>query len=568
MNSTKEKCPDVKALSCIILYKSPLKDITIPEKFTFPFCYDPHPLAVMASQELQDYIASHPHLLHDFGISDENSGLGKMFGVLVIKDKDDKLGYLAAFSGKLMGGNHFIGFVPPIFDTLDLKGFYKKEETKTHQINLKIEELENAPEYLDCSALLQQKKSESIIALSTLKHEIKAAKHLRQIRRNEGHTSLSSEDFNLLNEKLNQESINFHFKLKDLTKYWINRLKDINAQLSLFENKINELKELRRKRSIMLQQKLFEQHSFLNQIKEIKNINEIFELKEDLAPASGAGECAAPKLLQYAFNHDLQPVAMAEFWWGRSPTSEIRKHGHYYPACNRKCKPILAHMLKGIEMDENPMLNNPAEGKDLPIIMEDEYLLVVNKPSEFLSVPGKKIVDSVYNRMRLKYPKATGPLIVHRLDMSTSGLMLIAKTKEIHQHLQNQFIKRKIQKRYVAVLEGIVTKDTGEIALPLRVDLDDRPRQLICFQHGKPALTRWKVIERKENLTRVHFFPVTGRTHQLRVHASHAEGLGIPIKGDDLYGTRSDRLYLHAERLEFIHPVSRELLTVECKAEF
>ncbi len=568
MNITKEKCPAVKAPSCLLHFKSPLKDIPLPEKFTFPFCYDPHPLAIVAAKELQDYISQHPNLLHDFGISDKNNGLGKMFGVLVVKNQENNVGYLAAFSGKLMGGNHFDGFVPPIFDTLDKNGFYKKEKSETHQINRKIEELENTPEYLDCLALLKQKNTEYNESLSALKKEIKTAKHQRQIKRSEGKSTLSVEDFNQLNEILNQESIVYHYKLKDMIKYWKCRLEDIQNQLILFEKEIYELKELRRKRSVKLQHKLFEQYTFLNQYKELKNINEIFELKEDLSPASGAGECAAPKLLQYAFRHDLQPVAMAEFWWGRSPSSEIRKHGQYYPACNRKCKPILAHMLEGIDMDENPMLTNPALGKDLPIVMEDEFLLVVNKPAEFLSVPGKKIVDSVYNRMRIKYPKATGPLIVHRLDMSTSGLMLIAKTKEIHQHLQNQFIKRRIHKRYVAVLEGIVTQDTGEIELPIRVDLDDRPRQLICFEHGKPALTRWKVIERKENQTRIHFYPVTGRTHQLRVHASHIQGLGMPIKGDDLYGTRADRLYLHAERLEFIHPVSKEKLMVECPPEF
>ena len=406
------------------------------------------------------------------------------------------------------------------------------------------------------------------VSLSALKQEIKAAKLQRLIKRNEGQSTLSDKDFNQLNEKLNQESIVFHYRLKDIIKYWKCRLEEIGFQLSTYETEINALKELRKKRSVTLQKKLFEQYTFLNQHKEIKNISEIFELKEDLTPAAGAGECAAPKLLQYAFSHDLQLVTMAEFWWGRTPSSEVRKHGQFYPACNRKCKPILAHMLAGIEMDDNPMLNNPGLNKDLPIVLEDEYLLVVNKPAELLSVPGKKIVDSVYNRMRSKYPNATGPLIVHRLDMSTSGLMLIAKTKEIHQHLQNQFIKRIIQKRYVAVLEGNLTDDEGEIALPLRVDLDDRPRQLICFQHGKPALTRWKVIDRKENQTKIHFYPVTGRTHQLRVHASHIKGLGIPIKGDDLYGTRADRLYLHAERLEFIHPVSKEKLKVECPSEF
>ncbi|MBP6567292.1 MAG: RluA family pseudouridine synthase [Saprospiraceae bacterium] len=522
----------------------------------------------MAAEELQNYISNQPALLHDFGISDENNGLGKMFGVLVVKDKDNNPGYLAAFSGKLMGGNHFEGFVPPVYDTLDVNGFYKKEESETHQINLRIEELEKAPAYLGCLDLMKQKNMEYHASLFSLKQEIKTAKLQRLIKRNEGQATLSDKDFDQLNEKLNQESIVYHYRLKDMIKYWKCRLEGIREQLNIFENEISALKEIRRNRSVTLQKKLFEQYSFLNQYKEIKNINEIFELKDDLSPASGAGECAAPKLLQYAFSHDLQPITMAEFWWGRSPSSEVRKHGQFYPACNRKCKPILAHMLEGIEMDENPMLQNPALGKDLPIVMEDEYLLIVNKPAEFLSVPGKKIVDSVYNRMKMIYPEATGPLIVHRLDMSTSGLMLIAKTKEIHQHLQNQFIKRRIQKRYVAVLEGILTNDDGEIALPLRVDLDDRPRQLICFEHGKPALTRWKVIERIENQTRIHFYPVTGRTHQLRVHASHIQGLGVPIKGDDLYGKRADRLYLHAERLEFIHPVSKEKLMVECPSEF
>ena len=568
MDSGTKTDQDIKATKCILRFKSVVKDIPLPEKFTFPFSYNPHTLAIIAAEELQNYISNQPALLHDFGISDENNGLGKMFGVLVVKDKDNNPGYLAAFSGKLMGGNHFEGFVPPVYDTLDVNGFYKKEESETHQINLRIEELEKAPAYLGCLDLMKQKNMEYHASLFALKQEIKTAKLQRLIKRNEGQATLSDKDFDQLNEKLNQESIVYHYRLKDMIKYWKCRLEGIREQLNIFENEISALKEIRRNRSVTLQKKLFEQYSFLNQYKEIKNINEIFELKDDLSPASGAGECAAPKLLQYAFSHDLQPITMAEFWWGRSPSSEVRKHGQFYPACNRKCKPILAHMLKGIEMDENPMLSNPALGKDLPIVMEDEYLLIVNKPAEFLSVPGKKIVDSVYNRMKMMYPEATGPLIVHRLDMSTSGLMLIAKTKEIHQHLQNQFLKRRIKKRYVAVLEGILTNDDGEIALPLRVDLDDRPRQLICFEHGKPALTRWKVIERIENQTRIHFYPVTGRTHQLRVHASHIQGLGVPIKGDDLYGTRADRLYLHAERLEFIHPVSKEKMMMECPSEF
>lgn len=259
---------------------------------------------------------------------------------------------------------------------------------------------------------------------------------------------------------------------------------------------------------------------------------------------------------------------MAEFWWGKSPSSEIRKHGFFYPACKSKCEPILTHMLEGLEMDENPMLINPAIGKNLDIVYEDAYLLVINKPGDFFSVPGKNIHDSVLNRMKMLYPEATGPLIVHRLDMGTSGLMLIAKTKEIHQHLQSQFIKRRIKKRYAALLDGIVDTDEGFINLPLRVDLDDRPRQLVCYEYGKSAQTAWKVVQRFDNQTKIHFFPITGRTHQLRLHASHPKGLNMPIKGDDLYGRKADRLYLHAEFLEFVHPITNEVVHVEVSAPF
>ncbi|MND52220.1 Ribosomal large subunit pseudouridine synthase A [compost metagenome] len=259
---------------------------------------------------------------------------------------------------------------------------------------------------------------------------------------------------------------------------------------------------------------------------------------------------------------------MAEFWWGQSPKSEIRIHGQFYPACRGKCEPILAHMLEGVEMDENPMLTNPAEGRDVEIVYEDEALVVVNKPAEFLSVPGKNVQDSVYERMRLKYPNATGPLIVHRLDMSTSGIMLVAKTKESHKVLQEQFIKRTIKKRYIALLDGVVESEEGFIDLPLRVDLDNRPHQLVCYEYGKPACTKWEVVERKNNKTKIHFYPITGRTHQLRVHAAHPMGLNSPIVGDDLYGNKGERLHLHAEWIEFKHPTSKEIMTIQVEAEF
>jgi tRNA pseudouridine32 synthase/23S rRNA pseudouridine746 synthase len=317
----------------------------------------------------------------------------------------------------------------------------------------------------------------------------------------------------------------------------------------------------------MLQKTLFEKYQFLNQQKEEKGLLDIFN-NPAIKPPAGAGDCSAPKLLQYAFQNHLTPIAMAEFWWGISPNSEIRKHKNFYPSCQSRCKPILTHMLEGIKMDENLLLENLAEKQELKIIYEDDVIIVVNKPAEFLSVPGKGIIDSVYTRMKEKYPNATGPIIVHRLDMSTSGILVLTKTKEANKVLQSQFIKRTIKKRYVALLDGILNENNGVIHLPLRVDLDDRPRQLVDFTYGKPAETRWKVIEYKNNKTRVHFYPITGRTHQLRVHSAHKDGLNTPIIGDDLYGKKETRLHLHAEFIEFIHPISKDVMCFTVDPDF
>ena len=272
--------------------------------------------------------------------------------------------------------------------------------------------------------------------------------------------------------------------------------------------------------------------------------------------------------MHYAYENKLKPIALAEFWWGTSPKSEIKAHGNFYPACRGKCEPILGHMLKGLAVDDNPMLENPAVGKSLPIVFEDEHIIVVNKPTEFLSVPGKTISDSVYTRIQHQYPTATGPLIIHRLDMSTSGILLLAKTKKAHKYLQYQFIHRTVKKTYIALLDGNLEHDSGMIDLPLRVDIDDRPRQLVCYEHGKPAQTEWKVLARENGKTRVQFHPITGRTHQLRVHAAHHAGLGTPIMGDDLYGSKSNRLHLHAASLTFRHPETKEEITVEATPKF
>jgi tRNA pseudouridine32 synthase/23S rRNA pseudouridine746 synthase len=259
---------------------------------------------------------------------------------------------------------------------------------------------------------------------------------------------------------------------------------------------------------------------------------------------------------------------MAEFWWGKSPDSEIRLHQQFYPACRGKCEPILNHMLQGIPLDQNPM-ESQATVNQIEIVFEDDSIAIFNKPPDFLSVPGKTLTDSVFTRAKKLFPNATGPLLVHRLDMSTSGLILMAKNKSVHKALQKQFIQKTISKRYVAILDGILESSfEGEINLPLRLDLDDRPKQIVCDDFGKPAKTRFEVVEIKEGKTKVYFYPITGRTHQLRVHAAHSRGLNFPIVGDDLYGNKAERLFLHAERLTFFHPVLKKEITVDCSGDF
>ena len=548
-------------------FQTDISGIAAPEKFTFPFYYQPHQLSKIAASELQYYLETQTDFEHNFGLDATQKGLviGKMFGVLVCQNENGELGYLWAFSGKLANENHHNFFVPTVFDMLTENSFFLQEEKLLNEYNRKIESLEKDGQYLNALENLKNSKIQAESESQQQKTRIKEQKILRDEKRNSLAPTLTEEELQHLNFELSEDSKQESILLKKMTKYWKLTLQSLEEKVLVFTTEINQLKEERKAKSSQLQQKLFAEYSFLNQFKEKKSIGEIFNDN----PPAGAGECAAPKLLHYAFQHELKPICMAEFWWGQSPKSEVRQHKHFYPACKSKCEPILMeHMLLGLEMDENPFKVNPAEGKDIEVVYEDEVMLAINKPAEFLSVPGKTISDSVYARIAEKYPDATGPLIVHRLDMSTSGIMLIAKNEETYIKLQSQFINRTIKKRYVALLDGLLEKTHGYIDLPLRVDLDDRPRQLVCYEYGKPAQTKWKTIVVKNGKTKVHFYPITGRTHQLRVHASHSLGLHTPIVGDDLYGTKADRLHLHAEYIQFAHPVTKEVMEILVEAEF
>ena len=550
-------------------FKTDISEVQLPEKFTFPFYYEPHQLAKIASKEIQEYLELQTDFNHNFGLKKSNSSIaiGKMFGVLVVQNKKKELGYLAAFSGKLDDNSLPEKFVPPVFNMRTDGSFYIEGEAEIDTINDKLKILENDKNYLQLKEKLQKTTKEIDADLALQRKKIKIAKADRKARKKIALSTLPDIDFKKVTEKLKQESYNQQFFYKELQEYHQTKIDKIQKHLVVYQHKINALKQQRKEKSNYLQQTLFENYAFLNQQKEIKSLLSIFN-DPKIKPPAGSGECAAPKLLQYAFANDLKPVTMAEFWWGISPNAAIRKHKNYYPACQSRCKPILKHMLKGIKMDKNVLLDNLAKNQKLKIIYEDDVLIAVNKPAEFLSVPGKAVKDSVYTRIKEKYPEATGPLIVHRLDMSTSGILLLTKTKEANAILQSQFIKRTVKKRYVAVLNGILTKEKGNIKLPLRVDLDDRPKQLVDFKYGKNAETNWEIIQIENNKTRVYFYPITGRTHQLRVHSAHKDGLNIPILGDDLYGKKEKRLHLHAEFIEFLHPLTKEKMSFRVAPDF
>ena len=607
----------------IHFFKKPVSHLALPEKFTYPFHYTPHPLCVLAAEEVKEYIASRKEW-------QEELASGKMFGVLIVQtdngitnNEENQIGYLAAFSGNLAGKNLHPYFVPPVYDLLQPEGFFKIEEEQISAINIRIRELENSGSYLDSKEKWKIETEQAKAVLNQAKAELKMAKEAREIRRQSSPELSEEEQASLIRESQYQKA-----EYKRLEKEWKKQLEELETEVRHFDIEIERLKTERKERSAALQRKLFEQFRMLNAQGEVKDLYTIFEQTVQKVPPAGAGECALPKLLQYAYLHQLKPLAMAEFWWGDSPKNEIRHHGYYYPSCKGKCEPILQHMLQGLEVDENPLLNPVHEEEELEIVFEDEWLLVVNKPAGMLSVPGKaEDRDSVYHRLKKKYPEATGPMIVHRLDMATSGLLLVAKTKEVHQDLQAQFANRSIKKRYVAVLDGAIIKteketkpiaekailiaketvstkktakaertgNTGRIELPLCLNPLDRPRQMVSSEHGKEAITEYQIISESERITsesentfnesnridesersinesrkytRIVFYPLTGRTHQLRVHAAHPEGLGCPILGDELYGKKADRLYLHAEYIEFRHPIYGDILCIQKEADF
>lgn len=582
----------------------------------------PRALAFVAARRVAAYVDQHPELT-------AGEVCGKMYGVLVVEAPGGCLAFLAAHSGLLGGRNDWPFFVPPVFDAQQPDGHFKTKEGEISGMNRRIAELMQRPQLFEARQRLEQVRQQTDRVIAREREEVKARKARRDTMRREQPQMDDATKAMLIRESQHDKA-----QLRRLMKSCEASVAEHQEALDVLEREIEALKRERREGSDALQRWLFNQYVMLNAKGMRRTLIDIFARFNGTLPPAGAGDCCAPKLLQFAYAHNLRPVSLAEFWLGAPPPTEVRRHLQFYPPCRSKCYPILQFMLQGLDaplpgaeevyplreegggttndekgslddkasidtneahadkasLDDNGFLDaqghiNKKCGASLHIIYEDEQMAVVSKPSGMLSVPGKSCRLSVESIVREHYGIAADvPVIVHRLDMDTSGLLLIARTREAHKALQQQFLDHTVSKSYIALLEGVPhegltgehvvwhSSHTGTITLPLRPDLDDRPRQLVDFVHGKPAVTRFRLLKVIDGHQLIALTPVTGRTHQLRMHCAHHLGLNCPILGDPLYGNAiepsaniAQRLYLHAEQITFRHPSSGKIVPIVFK---
>ena len=535
-------------------FKSDISVVETPRRLKNPFYYQTHALCTLAADEVRSLLSQSKAVADD-------AARGKMFGVLVVRDSDGVIGYLAAFSGLLAGSNNIPGFVPPVFDLQSPTGYFKQEEGEISALNRKIKEVECSDEYVAAITVVADTKRAMEQQLAAMRDDMRLDKQRRNELRSTGALA-ADEEAALVRQSQFQKA-----ELKRATVRWQQQVAECEAAVAPFKELIASMKEERKRRSAALQRWLFEQFKVRNGNGAEKSLLDIFAGHSGIIPPGGAGECAAPKLLQYAYLNSLTPIAVAEFWVGESPSGEVRRDGCFYGACKSKCEPILGFMLQGLGVEENA-LEKGGDISNISIVYEDDNIVVVDKPSGVLSVPGIMGGTSVQQWLRDEYLHSNELFVVHRLDMATSGLLVAAKSMDAYKELQRQFAGREVKKQYTAILDGMPQKSEGVIELPLAADYDNRPRQKVDYLNGKPAITRYKIIGAVERNGRqcavVCFEPITGRTHQLRVHAAHKEGLDCPIVGDALYGTVGERLMLHASRISFVHPVDKGVVALEC----
>ncbi len=543
----------------------------VPEAFPSPFDeLGPHELARRAAEVMQAELRSGsiaPGLSTAMLNGPEG---GKMFGVLVVQEPGGRIGFLRAFSGMLGGRWEVTGFVPPIFDREARVQVEPAGEATVKRLIARFEEHQSSAELLAIRAAYEAQEArhaEERAAMRTRHEENRRRRHARRAEI-EASDTLTEAEKRVALHALDQESRGDKAERRRLEATQEEEQRALQPKRVQLERRLRALERLRQIFCRGLMKRIHDAYEVPNVRGERRPLRALYAPGE---PPSGAGDCAAPKLLAHAFRNGLRPLALAEFWWGAPPPAGGRIAGAFYAACRDKCGPLLPVMLEGLRTAPPRTFSPPAvPADDLSIVYEDAWLVVVDKPCGLLSVPARdaSVTDSVLARLRARYPHATGPLLVHRLDLDTSGLLVAALDSETHADLQRQFEGREVRKRYVAWLEGHVQGERGTIELPLRVDLDDRPRQIYDPVHGKSAVTEWQVLARSGGRTRVAFSPLTGRTHQLRVHAAHPLGLGAPIVGDRLYGHEEARLHLHAESLTFRHPKTGQLVSFERPAPF
>lgn len=532
----------------------------LPSQFTYPFHYVPHHLAVEAAKAVEAHLERCKAAGRSGAAFVRELDKGKMLGVLVVRADDGTTGFLAAFSGQVGGRCGSRYFVPAIYDMLRCNGVFARGEREIKGIGEKISALENADELLRLTA--ERKAMAERFADEEESHaELMIARKRRrdEMRRADGHNADKE-------AALVAESQFLKAELRRMKGRHKQELELVDRRIAALTVEIDALRACRKELSLSLQTTLFSRFRVLNGKGERRSLLRIFADSRHELPPTGAGECAAPKLLHYAFAHHLRPVCMAEFWHGEPPSTEVRRHGCFYPSCRSKCLPVLTFMLQGVDVEPNP-LEDRSERR-LSVVYEGDGIVVVDKPAGMLSVKGKIEQDDVARCLEKEF-NISGYAPVHRLDQATSGLLVLArKGSWLFTFMQQLFASRKVEKEYIAILDGVLKCDNCEVALPLRPNPDDRPRQMVDPLHGKKALTRVEVISRTAATTRVRLLPLTGRTHQLRVHCAHRDGLNMPIVGDTLYGTAASRLMLHCRQLSFIHPITKQPLSFTSEPDF
>ncbi|KYC43241.1 RNA pseudouridine synthase [Scytonema hofmannii PCC 7110] len=493
---------------------------------------------------------------------------GKMYGVLLVELPSGEQRILKAFSGLLNGSNIVEGWVPSIPG---------REQVALDEA-LTLAELENIKQKLiSLKQLPERQQYENLSREFELHLQEMSDRHQnRKAQRHEKRQifceTLTGESLTVTLEQLDEESRQDGIEKRRFKRQRDEALRSLKQSIETADGQIRKLKQLRKELSRQLQAQMHAAYSVMNFLGQSSSLQQLIP---GSSMPTGTGDCCAPKLLHYAATHGLKPLAMAEFWWGISSNDGDKVQGEFYGACAERCQPLMGFLLSGLpqgNVETRGASLHYQQEERLPILYEDKWLIAVNKPAGLLSVPGRyrDRQDSVLSRLRHLLPDGEELMTVHRLDQDTSGILLLARDRQTYWQLSQQFQQRQVHKVYEALLAGSSTTDRGIIELPLWGNPENRPYQQVDWQNGKPSVTHFQVVAQERNYTRVEFIPLTGRTHQLRVHAADIRGLGIPILGDRLYGchVEANRLHLHARELRFQHPQQGKALYLEAKTPF